>query len=164
MTMLARTQPSMILARPGSLAGLMDLYEQNYIRLRQLIPDLNFSDEMISCAEGHIDLYLSIKERCKYTTMISLTYRFKQPGGILFQPDLHLTIYHDAKVAEVQHRVIRRGGIIRKNKNRQHKWKMNRFLYKWLGFCLYQGHHFPSILPAKSCQNTNQISVKSNSS
>ncbi|MBT8128259.1 MAG: DUF1249 domain-containing protein, partial [Gammaproteobacteria bacterium] len=22
------------------------------------------------------------------------------------------------------------------------KWKLNRFLYKWLGFCLHQGHQF----------------------
>jgi uncharacterized protein YqiB (DUF1249 family) len=43
----------------------------------------------------------------------------------------------------------RRRGLHHAEYNRLHhhyslteKWRMNRFLYKWLGYCLRQGHHF----------------------
>jgi uncharacterized protein YqiB (DUF1249 family) len=32
---------------------------------------------------------------------------------------------------------------------------MNRFLYKWLGFCLYQGHYFQPMKPYNN--NTSNI-------
>jgi uncharacterized protein YqiB (DUF1249 family) len=35
-------------ANARSFAGLMELYEHNYIRLRNMAPDLNVADEMIS--------------------------------------------------------------------------------------------------------------------
>ena len=85
-----------------SFAGLMELYEQNYIRLRNIVPDLAVADEMISAVPGHQDLYLSITRRCKYTTMLRMTYQFEDAGQTLFEPDLHLKIYHDARVVEVQ--------------------------------------------------------------
>ena len=64
-----------------SFAGLMELYEQNYLRLRNLAPDLKVADEMISSVPGHQDLYLSITQRCPYTTMLRLTYRFEDEGS-----------------------------------------------------------------------------------
>jgi uncharacterized protein YqiB (DUF1249 family) len=85
-----------------SFAGLMELYEQNYIRLRNIAPDLCVADEMISSVPAHQDLYLSINERCKYTTMLRMTYQFEEDGQPLFEPDLHLKVYHDAHVVEVQ--------------------------------------------------------------
>jgi uncharacterized protein YqiB (DUF1249 family) len=45
---------------PHSFSGLMDLYEQNYIRLRKIAPDLTVADQMISSVPGHTDLYLSV--------------------------------------------------------------------------------------------------------
>jgi len=127
---------------PNSFAGLMDLYEQNYMRLRKIVPDLNIADQMISSVPDHSDLYLSVKQRCKYTTMLSMTYRFEKSGEYLFEPDLHLKIYHDARVVEVQQLVKRHHGLLKNDRLLQHKWAMNRFLFKWLGFCLYQGHYF----------------------
>jgi len=127
---------------PRSFSGLMDLYEQNYLRLRKLVPDLTVADQMISSVPGHTDLYLSVKQRCKYTTMLSMTYRFGESGLYLFEPDLHLKIYHDARVVEVQHLLKRQHGLVHTDHMLGHKWTMNRFLFKWLGFCLYQGHFF----------------------
>ena len=129
-------------ANPRSFAGLMELYEQNYMRLRQIAPDLSVADEMISSVPGHQDLYLSITERCKYTTMLRLTYRFEEAGKPLFEPDLHLKIYHDARVVEVQQFQSRSRGPLYLANMIEQKWRMNRFLYKWLGYCLYQGHYF----------------------
>jgi len=140
---------------PNSFSGLMDLYEQNYLRFRKLVPDLSIADQMISSVPGHSDLYLSIKLRCKYTTMLSMTYRFEKSGHYLFEPDLHFKVYHDARVVEVQHLLKRHYGLVENDRLMQHKWAMNRFLFKWLGFCLYQGHYFQPMKPYNN--NINNI-------
>ncbi len=116
---------------PSSFSGLMDLYEQNYLRFRKLVPDLSIADQMISSVPGHSDLYLSVKLRCKYTTMLSMTYRFEKSGHYLFEPDLHFKVYHDARVVEVQHLLKRHYGLVENDRLMQHKWEMNRFLFKW---------------------------------
>ncbi len=137
-------------ANARSFAGLMELYEHNYMRLRNIAPDLNVADEMISSVPGHQDLYLSITQRCKYTTMLRMTYQFEEDEQILFEPDLHLKIYHDARVVEVQQFHSRsRGPMVMANIIDQ-KWHMNRFLYKWLGYCLYQGHYFQPMQHLKT--------------
>jgi uncharacterized protein YqiB (DUF1249 family) len=125
-----------------SFAGLMELYEQNYLRIRNIVPDLTVADEMMSRVPGHQDLYLSIKQRCKYTTLLQLTYHFEEEGQLLFEPDLHLKIYHDAKLVEVQQLQSRYYGPMYLAEMIDQKWRMNRFLYKWLGYCQYQGHFF----------------------
>ncbi|MFT5662809.1 MAG: hypothetical protein ACI9JR_000179 [Gammaproteobacteria bacterium] len=134
-----------------SFAGLMNLYEQNYIRLRKIAPDLGVANHMISSVIGHCDLFLTVHERCKYTTMLSMTYRFGKSGNYRFEPDLHLKIYHDAKVVEVQHFHSRSKGLIIVDDLLIRKWDTNRYLFKWLGYCLYQGHFF---LPTKHLRST----------
>ena len=129
-------------ANARSFAGLMELYENNYMRLRNIAPDLNVADEMISSVPEHQDLFLSITERCKYTTMLRMTYQFEEEGQILFEPDLHLKVYHDARVVEVQQFNSRTRGPLYIANMIEQKWMMNRFLYKWLGYCLHQGHYF----------------------
>lgn len=129
-------------ANARSFAGLMELYEQNYMRLRNIAPDLNVADEMISSVPDHQDLFLSITERCKYTTMLRMTYQFEDEGQLLFEPDLHLKVYHDARVVEVQQFHSRSRGPMYIANMIEQKWMMNRFLYKWLGYCLHQGHYF----------------------
>jgi len=61
---------------------------------------------------------------------------------MLFEPDLHLKIYHDARVIEVQQFQSRTYGPLSVTNMIDQKWMMNRFLYKWLGYCLHQGHYF----------------------
>ncbi len=125
-----------------SFAALMDLYEYNYLRLRKIAPDLTIADRMVSTVPGHNDLYLNVTERCRYTTLLNMTYRFGIPEKYQFEPDLHLTIYHDARLVEVQQLISRSPGLFDINETIELKWRMNRFLYKWLGYCLYQGHYF----------------------
>ncbi len=132
-------------ANARSFAALMELYEHNYMRLRQLAPDLRVADEMISVVPGHLDLYLSITERCKYTTMLRMTYLFHEDGRAVFEPDLHLKVYHDARVVEVQQFQSRSRGPLYLNDMIEQKWLMNRFLYKWLGYCRHQGHYFQPL-------------------
>lgn len=133
-----------------SFSGLMDLYEQNYIRLRKIAPDLGVADCMMSSVVGHNDLFLIVHERCKYTTMLSMTYRFGKPGHYLYEPDLHLKMYHDAKVVEVRHLHSRSQGLILVDDLLIKKWSTNRYLFKWLGYCLYQGHFFQPITCLKA--------------
>lgn len=137
-------------ANARSFAGLMELYEHNYIRLRNMAPDLNVADEMISTVPRHQDLFLSITERCKYTTMLRLTYQFEEDGQALFEPDLHLKVYHDARVVEVQQFHSRTRGPLYIADMIEQKWMMNRFLYKWLGYCQHQGHYFHPMQHLKS--------------
>jgi len=137
-------------ANARSFAGLMELYEFNYMRLRGIAPDLKVADQMISVVPGHEDLYLSVTQRCRYTTMLRLTYQFAAEGRILFEPDLHLKMYHDARVVEVQQFTSRAHGPMYLAELIEQKWRMNRFLFKWLGYCLYQGHYFQPMQYLKS--------------
>jgi len=132
-----------------TFAGLMELYETNYIRLRNLVPQLDTMPAVaVSCVPGALDLHLQILERCRFTTTLGLTYHFHEEEGEFPAPDIKVRIYHDAQVAEVI-ACGRRRGLHHAEYNRLHhhyslteKWRMNRFLHKWLGYCLRQGHCF----------------------
>ena len=133
-----------------SFAALMDLYEYNYLRLKKIAPDLAVADKMVSTVPDHHDLYLNVSERCKYTTMVNLTYRFGERDAYQFEPDLHLKVYHDARLVEVLNLNSRSHGFLDINETIDQKWRMNRFLYKWLGYCLYQGHYFQPMRQYKA--------------
>ena len=140
-------------ANARSFAGLMELYEFNYMRLRSIAPDLKVADEMISVVPGHEDLYLSVTQRCRYTTMLRMTYQFEEEGKLLFEPDLHLKVYHDARVVEVQQLTSRAHGPMYIADLIDQKWRMNRFLFKWMGYCLHQGHYFQPMQHFKPNNN-----------
>ena len=134
-----------------NFAGLMELYECNYIRLRNLVPDLDvMPDHVVSRIDAVLDLHLRIVERCKFTTTLNLTYYFHDKQGRFPAPDMQVRMYHDAQVGEVIACGRRRGvrhAVYNRMYNRyslSEKWRMNRFLQKWLGYCLLQGHRFSS--------------------
>ena len=126
--------------------SLMDLYEINFIRFKKLTGNIEtLENQSISHVFGCLDLYLTVNERSKYTTTAALSYAFEDEFGIVFEPDLKLRICHDAELIEVI------AGHLKHGKQRldhvpadalRLKWKLNRFLYKWLGYCLYLGHQF----------------------
>ena len=127
----------------------MEIYECNYIRIRNLVPDIDvMPDVVISRIDGALDLQLRVIERCKFTTTFNLTYHFTDSHGSFPAPDMQVRMYHDAQVAEVIS-CGRRRGLRHALYNRMfhrytlvEKWRMNRFLQKWLGYCLMQGHRF----------------------
>ncbi len=130
--------------------GLMNLYEDNYIRFKQLVGELDtLEDETISQRIGDVDLHLQVLERCKYTTTVLLTYRFQSEEGEIRSPDLKIRLYQDARQAEVmsccQHDKKRFQWLERAScqSNIQWRWRMNHFLFKWLNYCLKSGHSFP---------------------
>jgi uncharacterized protein YqiB (DUF1249 family) len=132
-----------------NFAGLMELYECIYIRLRNLLPDVEvMPDGVISRVDGVLDLHLRVIERSRFTTTLNLTYLFHDPEGDFPAPDMQVRLYHDAQVGEVLFCGRRRGQRHAVYNRRFHtytleqKWRMNRFLQKWLGYCLLQGHRF----------------------
>jgi uncharacterized protein YqiB (DUF1249 family) len=131
------------------LPALMELYELNYMQLRQLVPDVHaIQDCSISRVEGALDLYLSVLERSRYTTTFHLSYQFTDAAGDFPAPDLVVRMCHDAQVAEVISRGRRRARPDTDYDRFHHQyciqtqWQVNRFLHKWLGYCLRQGHAF----------------------
>ena len=123
----------------------MDLYEQNYLLTRLLIPDLKTIEfgERTSKIEGCLSLYLSILEKEKYTTTLCLSYRFREKSRYPKQPDLIVRVYHDANTAEVMRGLIHGQRYTRRmSRTLDQSWKLNRFLYKWLRYCLHRGHLF----------------------
>ena len=141
-------------ARPArfgerDIGGLIRIYEASYVRLAKLVPDLPACNQvMISRVAGVLDLHLEIIERQPYTTSLVLTYRFPDRGGFVLEPNARVNVYHDVRAAEVVSHSRRR-----LNRSVQpwtpgrmpevdRKWRMNRFLLKWLRFCTHQGHIF----------------------
>ncbi|PZA00440.1 DUF1249 domain-containing protein [Gammaproteobacteria bacterium 2W06] len=138
-------QPGQLVAeRPpqGSFAALMELYESNYIFLRRLVPQLDGRrDAQVSSVDRGPDLHLEVIERCPYTTTLMLTHRFARRDGDESLPDLQARIYHDARVAEVLATETETAG----QAPLAWRWGANRFLYRWLRYCLGEGHGFPSV-------------------
>jgi uncharacterized protein YqiB (DUF1249 family) len=132
--------------QPSTFAGLMELYEANYIRLRRLCGELSdFPAHVVSTARGALDLHLTLLERSPYTTSLVLTYLLPDAQGALRpDPNLVVKVYHDARQAEAlsrepgTHWRARSGGD--SASALEARWRLNRFLYKWLGYCSHQGH------------------------
>lgn len=140
-----------------SFHGLMDLYEQNYSLLDTLISDMGAMPvQTESRVAGSPTLFLTIEERCKYTTMVSITYYFETSDGErIADPDLRIRIYHDAMQAEATS--CRNTGSMALPASRVQKsptvdciWDSNLFLEKWLKYSLEQGHLFTPVNAVKS--------------
>ena len=137
------------------LAGLIRIYEASYVRLAKLVPDPAACDRaMISRVAGALDLHLGIIERQPYTTSLVLTYRFTGRDGFVFEPNARINVYHDVRAAEVVSHCRRRKSHATRPwtpgrmPELDRKWRMNRFLLKWLRFCTFQGHLFlPGVTP-----------------
>ena len=133
----------------GSFAALMELYETNYIYLRRLVPQLDGRrDAQVSSVDRGPDLHLEVMERCPYTTSLMLTHRFDAQAAGESLPDLQVRIYHDARVAEVlpasaPARLGRIGSrVLPETGTLAWRWAVNRFLNRWLRYCLGEGHGF----------------------
>jgi uncharacterized protein len=143
---------------PKGFVSLMDLYESNFIKLRKLLPEPEkIDDAAISKSAGHLDLYIKVVERSKFTTTFYLSYCFPTNSGLQMEPNLKIRIYHDAQLAEVMAGHLHHGRLILDNLPAdalREKWQLNRFFNKWLGYCLRQGHSFaPFIMQSKETIN-----------
>jgi hypothetical protein len=135
------------IVRPNSFVGLMALYESNYLRLFQLIPELNRLDGYYrSTVAGDCDLHVEILQRSRYTITLSLSYFFTEDDVRVADPDMQVRVYLDGHLAEAmcfsgehRHSELRRlSRVHRRGLNSQ--WRRNMVLNKWLDYLMDQGH------------------------
>jgi uncharacterized protein YqiB (DUF1249 family) len=147
MMILEKQKQPAFTPRPQSFADLMEMYEVNYIRLRLLCGDIRaLPDESISTlSTGGVPVRIKILERTRHTTIFIMTYLFDNEEK---RPDLKIQVYHDSRQADVVSRSCR---FTQKNISRWEKdtdsvllcrWRLNRFLFKWINYLHRQGHSF----------------------
>ncbi len=123
----------------------MEIYEDNYRMVRLLMPELRRMDDgvvYVSRPDGRMQLELSQIEHNRYTTTFNLTYRFTESLRGEREPDLSVRIYHDARSCEVLSGFLHSRWECRKVRSLDSGYRLNRFLFKWLSYCLRQGHSF----------------------
>ena len=85
-----------------TLSRLIDVYESNFVRLNRLVPSIDDVDGVLrSRVADALDLYLTVHERTRYTTTVSLTYRFEGDEGLLLEPNARIRIAHDVRAVEL---------------------------------------------------------------
>lgn len=135
------------IVKPKSFVGLMALYESNYLRLLQLIPELERLDGCFrSRIAGDCELHVEILERCRYTVTLSLTYYFDNGDGPVADPDMRVRAYLDGQLAETmslcgdhRHAELRRLARVHRQELDK-RWQQNVVLNKWLEYLNDQGH------------------------
>jgi uncharacterized protein YqiB (DUF1249 family) len=125
--------------RPRGLVALMGLYESNFLRLVLLAGDLRALPALaVSAVAGDCELRLAVHERARFTTDVVLTYLLPAaaPASDAPQrvPDLHLKIYHDARLVEAS------PDAARPERELHQSWSRNVMLNKWLEYCVDRGH------------------------
>lgn len=151
--MLVGNKQSVAPSRPNSFVGMMELYENNYIKIRQLCGDLNvISEYSLAHVEGKYDLALQLLERSPYT----LSIKFSYPGGYhnegIDLPAFFVRVYFDALQAEARgpaDRVHYPTGTIERNPSRSsicQRWSDNLLLFKWLEYWSRAGYSFDRSL------------------
>jgi len=135
------------IAKPRSFVGLMSLYESNFLRLQQLIPELERLDGYYrSCVAGDCDLHVEIIERSRYTVTMSLSYFFYEFEQRIADPDMQVRAYLDGRLAESmglrsdhRHAELRRLSRLH-GEGLDARWRRNIVLSKWLEYLMDQGH------------------------
>ena len=135
------------IVRPNSFVGLMALYESNFLRLLQLIPEIGRLDGCFrSRVAGDCDLFVEIIETSRYTVTLSLTYHLPTDEGLLTDPDMTVRVYLDGQQAEVlaigerqRHEALRRL-VFEHREELDRRWRFNIVLNKWLDYLYDQGH------------------------
>ena len=145
--MREKHKQSVFAPRPQSFADLMEMYEVNYIHLRLLCGDIRvLPDESISTLpSGGVPVRIKILERSRHTTILIMTYLFDEQAK---RPNLKIQVYHDSRQADVISRCcyFTQKNIRAWEKNIDSmllcRWRLNRFLFKWVNYLYGQGHHF----------------------
>lgn len=136
-------------ARPRSFVGLMTLYESNHIRLGWLVADVAaLADRSLSRVEHDCPLEITVIDRARFTTTLTMSYLFEEAGVTVRDPGLEVRVYHDARLAEaasLQH--TGRHPALRRlqpdlSATAGSRWAANMLLNKWLEYCVDRGHRF----------------------
>ena len=134
--------------------------KENFRQLQLLVDDHDLAeDRYISCVDGELPLYFEVLERHRYTTFARLTYVIEDDAGVRsLDPDAHIRIYHDAGVAEATHCYPGQvnqplfGALVPVNDVYEHRWRVNRFLDRWLEYLIQRGHGLNTLSVADELQ------------
>ena len=136
---------------PRSFGGLMALYESNYIKLSHLLGELQAGElhaASICTDDFPLHLVQGAADSTRYTQDLQLTYLFDGEGEQLADPDLHVRVYRDARMAEVRSWAAhhRHDALLqlRRSYGREldRRWARNMMLSKWLDYLVERGHVF----------------------
>ena len=148
--------PQLRQPRRPEFARLMDLYAESFRQLTLLFDEHDLSrDRYISEVPGELTVYLEVLQRHRYTTFARLTYVIDEAGVPLADPDAHLRIYHDARVAEATHCYPGQvnqpmfGSLVPVSDVLEHRWRVNLFLDRWLEYLHRRGHGLNTMRPAR---------------
>ncbi len=132
------------------LAADMAECDANYIRLRQLFPGMDSENDIEfgirTRTEEGATVVINIKERCPFTTMVSVTVSSETEEPLIKWPSLELRIYHDVNTDEVvrfeRHRKVR---IRYPTPNEpmfqpDEKSQINKYLGELLTYCIEHGY------------------------
>ena len=137
------------LLKPQSFAGLITLYESNYVRLQSLFPNVrSFDGELVSTVADDLPLHAVLIGRSRYTVTFSLSYRFDDDelGHAVDEPGMTVRVYLDANLAEsmaLSERYVQRLlGPDARSRYREldSRWARNSMLNKWLEYLEDRGH------------------------
>ncbi len=123
------------------------VYEINYRLLLKLTQGLEtLPDEVLLLSDDSHTVTVSVVERCKFTTSITLNHDLKSHDLFVVNPSVKIRIYHDARLAEVV--ACQQDSkffavypfILAKVPFQNEKRDVNLFLREWLNHCLAQGY------------------------
>lgn len=122
----------------------MDVYERNYMLMRLLAPQLRRMSGagIISTADEALPLEIVDLEHSRYTSTFRLTYRLSGEHRTGREPNLAIRLYHDARTCEVMSGLLPDDTQERRTRDLDEGIELNLFLFRWLSYCLRQGHGF----------------------
>ena len=139
---------------PDLIADMAEC-DANYIRLRQLFPDMDEESDLkfgirTTTGEG-ATVVIRITARCPFTTMLTVNVTSQNEELFVKWPNLDVRIYHDVRSAEVirfdQHRNFR-FRYPTPNDNRfqpDEKSQINKFLGELLTHCIEHGYSLEPV-------------------
>jgi len=144
--MSARDLFEMSVSRQPIYISKMRVFEMNYTRIMQLMPELLVAGGALlfsnNTDQGQISIELA--ERSRYTSKLKLSHQLPALQGWVPDMDIAVHVYHDAEVAEVVSYQSQQGFRARNSypnplmHHPDEKAELNRFLSEWLDFCVKQ--------------------------
>jgi len=129
---------------------LAQLFESNYGKLSELIPELpDLRGNAVAFSYGKPLLHLTLVDRSRYTLTVELNYCFSTVQPRATVPSFRIRIYLDGKCAEAldDAQPVGTAGSGQRPRPRgadmlDDKWTANYFLERWLNHCLKNQYRF----------------------
>jgi len=83
----------------------MDIYQHNFKKLIQLLPNLKTLPDAIKLkAPSYMDLGVEVQERHELKRVIALSHYYKHPSGDMMPaPDMTMAVYFSNEMADAMH-------------------------------------------------------------